>query len=121
MTEKPVTYLESLKIGWLVAWRLSVVLLALGVAFGFLLGMGGLLLGVPRNAVAAAAVAGTVPLLVFAGYPIVVRMMLNKRYSGFRVRLERDGEEGGEHEVRVEDRIPARPAEPFGGDFGRPG
>ncbi len=104
MEERPVGYVESLKVGWLLTWRLSLVAAALGVAFGFGLGLAGALLGLPRSVVTAVAVGGTLPLTVFAGYPVVVRMMLRKKFAGVRLRLVRDGEEAAN-----------RPAEPFGG------
>ena len=98
------TYVESLKVGWLLTWRLSLVALALGVAFGFLLGLAGALLGFSRELSTTLAVAGTLPLTVFAGYPLVVRMMLRKRFAGFRLSLVRDAEIAG-----------PRAGEPFGG------
>lgn len=102
--ERPPTYLESLKVGWLLTWRLSLIAMGLGVAFGFLLGVAGALLGLTRGAVTAVAVGGTLPLTIFAGYPVVVRMMLRKRFDGFRVRLVRD------------EKAPEKgAAEPFGG------
>ncbi len=102
--ERSPSYVESLKVGWLLTWRLSLVAAALGVAFGFGLGLAGALLGLPRSVVTAVAVGGTLPLTVFAGYPVVVRMMLRKKFAGFRLLLVRDVD-GSEKP----------PAEPFGG------
>lgn len=110
MDERPVTYLESLKISWLVTWRFSAVTLGLGIGFGFLMGAAGLLLGLGRQTITAIALAGTLPLMIFAGCPLVVRMMLRKRFEGFRLRVVRD-----------EKPPPPHPAEPFGGGDRRGG
>ncbi len=104
--ERPVTYGEALRIGWLIAWRFFAVLLALGVVFGFFVGVAGAVAGLGRRAAAAIGAAGSLPLTIFVGYPLVVRMMLRKRFSGFRVRVARD-----------EAPSTGAPREPFAGGF----
>ena len=79
------TYLELLKVAWLIIWRMQL--------------MGGAFIGIPAlmmfNFGSSETLLGIVPLLgsaifIFLIGPLTIRMALQKQFQGFRLQVVRD-------------------------------
>ena len=85
-----VTYADSLKVGWFLAWRSAVVALVIGWGWS--------VVAFPLELVYADEVADFTGFVsgalggFFLGVPWAVRMMLKKRFPGFRIQLVRVSE-----------------------------
>ena len=85
-----VTYADSLKVGWFLAWRSAVVALVIGWGWG--------VVAFPLDLVYTDEWADFTGIVsgalgsFFLGVPWAVRMMLKKRFPGFRIQLVRVSE-----------------------------
>jgi hypothetical protein len=84
-------YGTLLRITWLLAWRGTLINLVLGVAVGAPIGIIFALAGAPiRDWLQPVAVTAGTLIAVFVGGPLLVRMMLRKRFRGFRLLISRE-------------------------------
>jgi hypothetical protein len=82
------TYKERLSIMWLLTWRGILVNGALGGGAGFVIGFVLAIVGLAHLANVVAIVAALL-LGLLVGTPLIVKMMLDKQYRGFRLQLVR--------------------------------
>lgn len=90
MREVEITIGRLMRICWLLLWRALVGALVIGAAFGFVIGF---IMGAAGFAQAQIALVTSTAGLIFGAVwsVVVVKMMLEKHYSGFRIVLiERD-------------------------------
>lgn len=84
-------YGDRLRVGWFLIWRGLIIGGGIGFVFGFVvgfvLGIAGLMGWIMPLSLIGGAVLG-----VFYSTPLIVRMMLKKRFSGFRVQIVRASE-----------------------------
>ena len=81
------TYLESLKVAWLLLWRGLLIGLGVGFAVGLVLGFSAAIIGIPKEAVAIGSGLIGALLGIFYVYPLVVRMALKKQFEGFKLQI----------------------------------
>jgi hypothetical protein len=81
------TYLESLKVAWLLLWRGLLIGLGISFAVGLVLGFLAALIGVPKEATTIGGVLIGVLLGLFYIYPLTVRMALKKQFEGFKLQI----------------------------------
>ncbi len=81
------TYLESLKVAWLLVWRSLLIAVGVGFVVGFVLGFIGAIIGIPKEATTVGG--GLIGALISIFYvsPLVVRMALKKQFEGFKLQI----------------------------------
>ncbi len=86
---KQPTYVEALKMIWLLTWRGLVMGLVAGLVAGFATGFFGTLAGVPREHLEPIAQAIGLLAGFFLVYPYVFQALFRKQFRGFRLALIR--------------------------------
>ena len=86
------TYGESLRAAWLFTWRGGVIGGVGGVVIGLLIGAAGYLVGASREAVQVVMYCVVIPVSSLVLAPWVMRMMMQKRFQGFRLQIVRSAE-----------------------------
>jgi hypothetical protein len=84
------TYLESLKVAWLLLWRGLLISFGIGVVAGVVLGLLAGFLGIEKSTIQVLGVLLGGAIGLFYAYPLVVRMALRKSFEGFRLQIVRD-------------------------------
>ena len=87
MQENEMPYSELLRVGWLLIWRGLLVPLT-GAIFGFIVGFTFKMFGIPGTRPVSAV--GGLLLGIFLITPLVVRMMMRKRFRGFHLQIKRE-------------------------------
>ena len=81
------SYGERLKVGWLWLWRGLLVGGLMGFLLGIVLGIISAIMGLPEDfSIAVSGLLGVV-VGIFVALPIVVKMMLKKQFSTFRLEV----------------------------------
>ena len=92
MNSQDTTYVDRLKISWLLFWRGTLVGLAFAFIWGRLVGLAWETLELsPDWGQGVTLFGGYVFSVVFVG-PLLIQMILRKRFSGFRVEFVRTGD-----------------------------
>jgi hypothetical protein len=82
------TYLESLKVAWLILWRMNLMMVAfIGVP---LLMTFNLFNFVPSETLIRIVPFLGVAIMIFFIYPLTIRMALQKKFQGFHLQIVRD-------------------------------
>jgi hypothetical protein len=84
-----ITYLESLKVAWLVLWRVGVIAAGLGLLLGLIFVFVGGALEISQSAYSRILYSITIPFFMFYVYPLIIRMALRKQYKGFMLKVVR--------------------------------
>ncbi len=84
------SYGESLRIGWFLLWRGSVLCFVFFALLGIVPEFVVAVFGPLREYMLVLYVSGTLGMVTFGIYPWLVRMMLWKPFRGFQVELIRD-------------------------------
>ena len=83
------TYGESLRAAWLLLWRGLMLAFLTGVVGGLVIGIPAGLLGASQIATLAVSYCVGLTLGIFLIYPWIIRMMMRKRFKGFRLEIVR--------------------------------
>ena len=89
MNPQDTTYFDRLRISWLLFWRGTLIGLAFAFIWGRVVGMAWEILGLsPQWGQATNQIGGYVFSAVLVG-PLLIQMLLRKRFGGFRVEFVR--------------------------------